>query len=115
MNKESKDRGRGVRPHLRLKLKPGWRYDTNRHAFVAADGHEMPVGRELPRGCTLEYTVPELGRADPGKLSEDEKNLARHMMLIFSRGTDPNRYIKTIARWECIEEVAPPPEISPAG
>jgi hypothetical protein len=111
MDREHEKKSRGVKPHLRLKLRPGWSYDKAHNVFLAADGRRMPVGPDLPGGCRIEYTIPELEGADERKLTPDERNLVRHMQLVFSRGTDASRYLKAVAKWECVEDVSLPPEI----
>jgi hypothetical protein len=53
-----------------------------------------------------------LARAEGSSLSADERNLARHMQIVFPKGTAVDSYLAAIRKWHCVEQVQPPPQIS---
>lgn len=107
---------KGLRPHLVIRLKPGWRYDSRRRRFVAEKGGEVVPGKDLPRGARVVYQVPELAKAAAaGTLSEDEERLARYLHLLLPTGADPSTFLAAVREWDCVEEVRLPPEISLPG
>ena len=102
----------GVRPHLVVKLKPEWRYDTSGGMFVSAGGEGLSPAKDLPARSRIEPMVPQLAEADPAELSEDERNLARYVNVIFPKQIAASDYLATVGQWACVEEVRPSPEIS---
>ena len=56
--------------------------------------------------------VPSLAEADPRGLSEDERNLAHYVQIIFGQRSKPERFLERIANWPCVETARPAPRIS---
>jgi hypothetical protein len=105
----------GLEPHLRVRLKPGWRWDARRRRFVSAAGGEAAPSEDLPPGSKIVPVAPGLAEAAPGSLSPDEDLLARHLQVILPHGADPAALLPRVRRWECVEKAEPPPEISLPG
>lgn len=103
---------KGIRPHLVVKLKRGWRYDSSRRAFVrvSGDGRTSPEG--LPRRTRIVHMVPDLARADPSSLSQDQCELAHYVQVIPPKHIDASKYLPVVRRWACVEEAWLSPEIS---
>ena len=102
----------GIRSPVEVKLKPNWRYDASRRTFVSKEGEEFDPRGELPKRTKIVYTVPALARADESALTDDEKNLSRHMQIIFPHEEKPSKYLKDIRSWESVEEAHVAPDIS---
>ena len=109
------DQGRqpeGMKPHLVVKLKSGWSYDAKGRRFVEAGGASLKPSTLLADGARIVYMVPDLITRKQETLSDDERDLARYLHIFVPEGVDPRSYIDAIGRWECVEEVRLPPEIS---
>lgn len=107
---------KGLKPHVVVRLKPGWRYDSRRRRFVSEEGGEVVPREDLPRGASIRYQVPELAKAAASRaLSEDEANLARYLQVILPAGTDPAPVLAAVRDWDCVAEARLPPEISLPG
>lgn len=102
----------GMKPHLVVKLRPGWSYDSKHRLFVTTSGKSFSPRESLPRGTRISYMVPDLAKRALKSLSRDERNLARYLQIIMPKGMDPNDYLDSVGRWDCTEEVSLPPEIS---
>ena len=98
--------------YLSLKLKPGWRFDRDAREFVSPGGHRLAVRAQLPEGSKIVPTVPALAEADPAKLSDAERDLARYYQLILPKGAAPEEYLRVVNRWDAVEEAALPPQVS---
>lgn len=105
----------GLKPYLRVRLKPGWSWDAGRRRFVSPEGEEVAAGEGLPKGSRIVPVAPELAEAAPESLSPDEEELARHLQVILPAGTDPAGLLPLVRRWRCVEKAEPPPEISLPG
>ena len=103
---------KGMRPHLVVKLKPDWRHDATRGAFVSRAGENLSPGDDLPPGSRIEPMVRQFAEADPKTLSEDERNLARYVYVILPKRIIASDCLETVRQWACVEEVRLPPEIS---
>lgn len=99
-------------PSLVVRLGPEWRYVASRKCFLSTGDEEWRPVQELPAGTRIEPMAPHLAESDPGQLTEDEKDLARYVQVIFPAGTDPGDYVTSIRDWPCAEKVRPPPDIS---
>jgi hypothetical protein len=102
----------GLLRALSLKLKPGWRFDPGSRQFVSASGERFSVLDQLPKGSEIVPTVPALAKADPAKLSAAERDLARYVQLILPKGAAPKQNLRVIKRWDPVEAVTLPPEVS---
>ena len=51
---------KGLKPHLVVQLKPGWRYQARRRRFVSAEGGVVEPRPDLPKGSRIVYQVPAL-------------------------------------------------------
>ena len=104
-----------LKPHLAVKLFPGWVLDSANQRFLTSSGKSFAPAGDLPRRSRIVYTASDLDGRDPSSLRDSERELSRHVQVILPRGTDPAEYIARIQRWECVEEVTLPPEPRPAG
>jgi len=98
--------------YLSLKLKPGWRFDRDTGEFVSAAGRRLSVQDQLPKGSKIAPAVPALAEANPAKLSDAERDLARYYQLILPKGAAPEEYLRVVNRWDAVEEAALPPQVS---
>ena len=101
-----------ARLHLVVKLKPGWRWVNSKRAFISSSGQEFRPARELPSACSIEPMVPDLAAREEGQLSEDERNLARYIHIVFRKGAEPEKHSGEVRDWPCVEDVRQAPEIS---
>jgi hypothetical protein len=90
---------------LSLKLKSGWRFDRSGKQFVSADGQRLSVLDQLPKGSDIVPTVPALAKANPAKLSDAERELARYFQLILPKGATPEHNLQVVKHWDAVEEV----------
>jgi hypothetical protein len=100
----------GLRPHLVLKLKVGWRF--HRGAFVSPEGLHIAPPTGLPSGTEIVPMVAELARADLSTLSEAERDLARYLQVILPEGAEPAAWLEPMRSLEAVEEASLPPQIS---
>ena len=101
-----------LRPQLDVKMGPDWRYLETKRIFVSAGGEEFSPGPSLPKGAEIIHMVPALALADPGTLSEDERNLARFIQVVFPSKAAREKHTGQVENWPCAEEVRWPPEVS---
>jgi hypothetical protein len=101
-----------LRRALSLKLKPGWRFDPAAGQFVSASGERLSVLDQLPGGSEIVPTAPALAKADPATLSAAERHLARYVQLTLPKGVAAKEKLPIVKRWEAVEDVTLPPEIS---
>jgi hypothetical protein len=97
---------------VEVKLKPKYRYDSNRRMFESESGERFKPFGDLPKNTRLVYKVPELANADPARLSKHEKDLRRYMQVILPEGKSPADYVGTIRGWPSVEDAWVAPEIS---
>ncbi|PYI86181.1 MAG: hypothetical protein DMF09_02540, partial [Verrucomicrobia bacterium] len=83
---------------LSLKLKTGWRFDRSRRQFVSTGGQRLSILDQLPEGSDIVATVPALAKADPTKLSDAERDLARYFQLILPKGATPEDNLRVVKR-----------------
>jgi len=101
-----------MRPHLVVKLKRKWSYDSRRRMFVETSGKKFSPKKDLPKNTRIIYMVKDLAKEPTDLLSKAERNLARYIQVIMPKGKDPAEYLPILKYWECVEEVRLPPEIS---
>ena len=101
-----------MKPHLVIKLKDGWVFDSTQRVFVTATGKKLSPKADLPRQSRIVYMTPDLAKQPPDALSKEERNLVKYLQVLLPKGTDPAAYLSVVNRWECVEEVRLPPEIS---
>jgi len=97
---------------LSLKLKTGWRFDPSRKQFVSTGGQRLSILDQLPEGSDIVPSVPALAKADPAKLSDAERDLARYFQLILPKGATPKDNLRVVKRCDAVEEVTLPPKVS---
>jgi len=102
----------GMRPHLVLKLRPGWRFDPRASAFVDARGRRCAEAEPLPSGTTFLPVSPTLQRKRAARLSTAERDLTRYFQIVLPPGADPRAYLDAVRRWPCAAEVQLPPIVS---
>ena len=101
-----------LRPHLDVKLGADWRYLKSERMFVSSGGQVFSPASTLPKGAEVLYTAPGLAQADPCTLSEDERNLARFVQVIFRNKAARKKHFAQVEKWSCVEVVRWPPEVS---
>ena len=101
-----------LKPHLVVKLKDAWGFDAARCIFLTATGKKFSPREDLPKQSRIVFMTPDLAKRRPETLSKEERNLAQYLQVILPKGTDAAAYIPVVNRWECVEEVKLPPEIS---
>jgi hypothetical protein len=110
--------GAKIRIPIEIKLKPGWEFDAERRVFVSDRGEEFEPRGELPKKTKIVHKTPalvEAARQTKANLSEDEKNLLRHLQIILPANEPPVKYLKTIRDWPWVAEASLPPEPSLPG
>lgn len=104
--------GAKIRFPVEIKLKPGWEFDAERCVFVSDRGEEFEARGDLPKKSKIVHKTPALAaaaRKAKAKLSDDEKNLLRHLQIILPAEEPPAKYAKTIRDWPCVAEASLPP------
>lgn len=112
MREDAADASAFVKPHLVVKLKPGWTFDPARRTFVSVRGKTFAIKGTLPRGSRIVPMVSALAQAEPKSLSADERRLARYFEVILPKGQEPATHLETVSGWESIAEVRMPSDIS---
>ena len=102
----------GMRPHLVLKLKTGWRFDPDANAFVDARGRRCAEAAELPVGTTFLPVSPTLQRKRAARLTGAERDLVRYFQIVLPASADPRAYLEMVRHWACAAEVRLPPVVS---
>lgn len=103
---------KALRPHLDVKMAQDWRYVESEQLFVSSGGETFSPAATLPKGAEILCMVPDLARADPSTLSEDERFLARFIQVVFPNEGARKKHLAEVKKWPCAEEVRWPPEIS---
>jgi hypothetical protein len=101
-----------IRTPVEVKLKPHYRYDSNRRVFESDSGAQFKPSGDLPKNTRIVYKVPALAEANVLKLSKWEKSLRQHMQVILPAGVSPADYVEIIRAWPSVEEAWVAPEIS---
>jgi hypothetical protein len=102
----------GLRPHLVMKLKSGWRFDADANAFVDARGRRCAQTDQLPTGTTLQPVSPTLQRKRAARLTAAERDLVRYFQIVLPAGADPRVHLDAVSGWPCAAEVRLPPIVS---
>jgi hypothetical protein len=103
----------GLQPHLLVKLKKEWRYHQGKGAFHDLSAkHKCYVAPQLPAGSRVIPMTPAMAEANPGKLSQDELNLARFVYIMLPAGAKPERILKEVLGWDFVESAEPPRSVS---
>lgn len=97
---------------VHVRLKPGWRCDPRRFAFESAQGERFAARGTLPRGSRVLLTAPQPAGADPAKLHEAERELARDLQVVLPAGAAPQDHLDAIRAWPCVESAQPGPVLS---
>lgn len=107
-----------IRTPIEVKLKPGWEFDAVRRVFVSDRGEKCQARAELPKNSKIVHKTPAIAAASrraKSKLSDDERNLLRHLQVILPPDEPPAKYMKTIRDWQWVAEVSLPPDVSLPG
>ncbi len=104
-----------VRRSVDFTLKAGWRFDPKGRIFKSDAGETFSPRGKLPAGSRIVHTAPSLGRAEPSRLNEHERELRRYMQVILPRGESPAPYLRAIRSWPPVEEASAGPELSLPG
>ena len=108
-------RGAGVRTPVDFKLKPQWRFDASRRAFVSESGETFALRGALPKNSKIVYKVPSLARAAPAALSAAERDLQHYMQLILPPDSAADDYLQVVRAWPCVAEAHLAPAVSLPG
>lgn len=96
----------GVAPrrYLVVVLEKGWRYHSDRRAFVHAAGQRFPVRGRLPRHTRISPMDTDLASRRVDGLSRDERYLARtvHVVPPASEALEP--LLARVLQWACVAE-----------
>lgn len=101
-----------VKRPIELTLKPGWRYDSCRRAFVGAKGESFSPRGDLPARTQIAYQIPDVAGKDPAKLSQPERDLQRYLHVVLPSEAVSEDYIAAVEKWPCVLEANVAPEIS---
>lgn len=101
-----------IKPHIDVKLAPGWYFDTSKKAFVSERGDEFAPGEQLPANALIRHTAPGLAMREQSELSPSELNLVSYIQIVFPPGTMVEDYLPGVREWPCISEAREPPRIS---
>ncbi len=101
-----------VKRPIELTLKPGWRYDSRRRAFVGAKGNSFSPRGDLPLRTKIAYQVPDVIGKDPAKLSKPERDLQRYLHVVLPSEAKPEDYVAVVSKWPCVSAANIAPEIS---
>src|SRR5688500_14309964 len=104
-----------IRSAVDIKLKPGWKFDDDRLVFISERGEESERRDELPKKTRIVHKTPALAQAArkaKAKMSDDEKNLLRHLQVILPADEPPAKYLKAIRAWPWVADASLPPEPS---
>lgn len=102
----------GVRVPVEATLRPGWRYDAKRRAFVSDDGDEFRPANDLPAGSQIVYKVPAPKGSKRQALSAAERDLQRYLQVILPAGESASDYVETVRRWPSLEGASVGPTVS---
>jgi hypothetical protein len=105
----------GLKPSLDVVLKEGWRYAPEKRCFISIAGDMVRLPDELADDVNVVPMVPSLASRAFEKLSDDERFLARHLQVIFSRGQQPRKFVKTLRAMEPVDSVKPPRQVGLPG
>lgn len=100
------------RPHLILRLREGWTYVPSSRRFVKGDEASFRPGVDLPKYTRIRFQVPELARRRRRTAAEDE--LARSIQIVPPKKVRPERLLKRLEAWPCVEKVWVAPVPAPA-
>ena len=101
-----------VRIPIEVKLKPKWRYEATRRAFVSTAGDAFSPRGSLPRKSKIVYKTPSLADADEARLSRAERELCRYMQVILPPGESPAKYLDAVRAWPPVEAAHVGPNVS---
>lgn len=100
-----------TRPHLVLKARPGWRFDSSQRTFVSTSASEDSVSVEdaIPKHAEV---VPRVPTARPEAESDTERDLACYWSVLVSARDDLQQIASELRGLKCVEKVDFPPEVS---
>lgn len=104
-----------IRTSVEIKLKPDWHFDPTRRIFVSSRGDKFMPRDELPKNSKIVHKTPSLALAAHKanlKLSNDERNLLRHLQVILPADQSAAKYLEKIRHWPSVAKVSLPPDIS---
>jgi len=104
-----------VKPHIVVKLKPGWAFDPSRRVFVSQNGDLVRPQRDLPKGSRIVPIALELTREPRAAPSTAGEELSRFFQIILPKGEDASAALTAANRWASIAEASMPPKVSLPG
>ncbi len=100
------------RPHLVLRLRKGWTYEPSSRRFLTEDQGSFHPGADLPKYTRIAFQVPAMARKRNRTPAEDE--LARSIQIVPPKEVPPERLLKRLQSWPCVEKAWVAPMPSPA-
>jgi hypothetical protein len=104
-----------ARPHVVVKLKPGWTFNPGRRVFVSRDGMLVRPQPDLPNGSRIVPMAVDLARTPRAGLSAAEEELSRYYQIILPKGSDAAAVRTAASHWASIADASMPPRISLPG
>lgn len=101
-----------IRPHLDVKLAPGWHFDASSGVFMSEHQEMFVPGEQLPTDAEIRFTAPEFAKSKPNTLTDAERNLAAYVQIVFPRGASVKKYLAVVKVWPCVADAHEPPVIS---
>ena len=103
----------GVAPCIVARVAPGWRYLPRRQGFRNLETDEFVAVEGLPPSTRVEARYPDLARAKPDGLSEEDRELARYLQFVFHPRARLDKHLARIRGWTPITEayIVPTPEL----
>ncbi len=102
----------GLRPHLVVRLRTGWRFDEASSRFFLGEGEDAFEPSRLPEGSKIVYMIPDLQGADRNQMSEDDAKLASYLHILLPPDSRAEKIAPRVVEWPCVVDVRLPPELS---
>ena len=100
------------RPYLLLRLREGWSYEPQSRCFVKDNRDSFHPRSDLPKYTRIRFQVPAMARKRKRTSAEDE--LARSIQIVTPKSVPPERLLKRLQSWPCVDKVWIAPTPSPA-
>jgi hypothetical protein len=101
----------GVAPHLELRMKPGWRFDSRKRALVSESGQTISLRNLLPTGARVLLVAPSLADDDKRLLSDDERLLSRSLQVALPADADSKAVVAALRKIKALDQVSTGPQI----
>ncbi len=108
----SKRKSVSDRPYLVLRLRKGWSYEPQSRRFVKDNRDPFLPRADLPKYTRIKFQVPAMARKR--KRTSAENELARSIQIVTPKSVAPERLLKRLQSWPCVDKVWIAPTPSPA-